>query len=37
MKGKTIVSLWLPERNDILITISDVVGREVVNQEFQLE
>jgi uncharacterized protein (TIGR02145 family) len=37
MEGKTTVSLWLPERNDILITISDVVGREVVNQEFQLE
>lgn len=37
MKGKTTVSLWLPERNNILITISDVIGREVVNQEFQLE
>jgi len=37
MKGKTTVSLWLPERNYILITISDVVGREVVNKEFQLE
>jgi uncharacterized protein (TIGR02145 family) len=37
MEGKTTVSLWLPERNDILISISDVVGREVVNQEFQLE
>ncbi len=37
MEGKTTVSLSLPERNKILITISDVVGREVVNQEFQLE
>lgn len=37
MKGKTIVRLWLPERNDILITISDIIGKEVVNQEFQLE
>ncbi len=37
MKGQTIVSLWLPERNDILITISDVIGREMVNQEFHLE
>ncbi len=37
MKGKTTVSLWLPERNNILITISDVIGREVANQEFQLE
>jgi len=37
MKGNTTVSLWLPERNDILITISDVVGREIVNQVFHLE
>ncbi len=37
IEGKTIVSLWLPDRNDILITISDVIGRVVVNQEFQLE
>ncbi|MDZ7743913.1 MAG: hypothetical protein U5Q03_19810 [Bacteroidota bacterium] len=37
MKGKTTVSLWLPERNDILITISDVMGRKVVKQDFQLE
>ncbi|MCF8236494.1 MAG: T9SS type A sorting domain-containing protein [Bacteroidales bacterium] len=37
MKGQTTVSLWLPERNNILITISDAIGREVVNQEFQLE
>lgn len=37
MKGKTTMSLWLPERNDILITISDVIGREMVNQEFHLE
>jgi len=37
MKDKTTVSLWLPERNEILITISDVVGREVVNQKFHLE
>ncbi len=36
MKGQTTLNLWLPERNDILITISDVIGREVVNQEFQL-
>jgi len=36
MKGKTIVSLWLPERNDIQVTISDVIGREVANQEFRL-
>jgi uncharacterized protein (TIGR02145 family) len=37
IEGKTIVSLWLPDRHDILITISDVIGREVVNQEFHLE
>lgn len=37
IEGKTIVCLRLPDRNDILITISDVIGREVVNQEFQLE
>ncbi|MBN1339301.1 MAG: hypothetical protein JXA03_08260, partial [Bacteroidales bacterium] len=37
MKGKTTVSLWLPERNDILITICDVIGREMVNKEFHLE
>ncbi|MBW6492691.1 MAG: hypothetical protein K0B15_16020 [Lentimicrobium sp.] len=36
MKGQTTVSLYLPERNDILITISDVIGRELANQEFQL-
>ncbi|MBL7906682.1 MAG: hypothetical protein JNL22_16800 [Bacteroidales bacterium] len=37
MEGRTTVSLWLPERNDILITISDVVGKELLNQEFKLE
>ncbi|MFO8054775.1 MAG: FISUMP domain-containing protein [Bacteroidales bacterium] len=37
MKGKTTVILWLPERNDILITISDVVGRKMVNKKFHLE
>ncbi len=37
MKGQTTVNLRLPERNDILITISDVIGRELANQEFQLE
>lgn len=37
MKGQATVSLWLPEKNDIMITISDVSGRELANQEFQLE
>ena len=37
MEGKTTVSLCLPERNDILITISDVVGRKTVNKKFHLE
>lgn len=37
MKGKTTVSLYLPEKENILITISDVIGREMVNQKFHLE
>jgi uncharacterized protein (TIGR02145 family) len=37
MDGKTIVSLWTPIKNDILITISDAVGRELINQRFKLE
>ncbi len=37
MIGKTTVSLWLPERNNILFMINDVVGREVASQHFQLE
>jgi uncharacterized protein (TIGR02145 family) len=37
IEGKTIVSLWLPERNNVLITICNVIGSVVINQEFQLE
>lgn len=37
IEDQTTVRLWLPERNDLLITISNVIGREVVNQAFQLE
>lgn len=37
MKGKTTVSLYMPEKENILITVSDVAGREMVNQEFHLE
>ncbi len=37
MKDKTTVSLYLPEKENILITVSDVIGREIINQVFQLE
>jgi uncharacterized protein (TIGR02145 family) len=37
MKGKTTVSLYLPEKENILITVSDFIGRELANKEIQLE
>lgn len=37
MKGKTKVSLYLPEKENILITVSDIIGREMVSKEFHLD
>jgi uncharacterized protein (TIGR02145 family) len=37
MKGKTTVSLYLPEKENILIIVSDVIGRKMVNEKFYLE
>lgn len=37
MKGKTLICLYLPEKEEILITVSDVTGREMVNKAFLLE
>ncbi|MFO8129152.1 MAG: FISUMP domain-containing protein [Bacteroidales bacterium] len=37
MKDKTTVSLYLPEKENILIIVSDVIGREMVNKKFHLE
>ncbi len=36
MKGKTTICLRLLESENVVITVSDVMGREVVNQEFKL-
>ncbi len=37
MQGKTTIGLRLPESENILVTVSDIMGRVVVNQEFKLE
>jgi uncharacterized protein (TIGR02145 family) len=37
IKGKTTIELFLNEREKVVVTVSDVLGREVANQEFQLE
>jgi uncharacterized protein (TIGR02145 family) len=37
MEDKTEVILYLPKREDILITISDIFGRELINKENHLE
>jgi len=37
MEGKTQARIYLPEREDILIIISDVIGRKLINEKFQLE
>ena len=37
MKGKTTICLRLPLNENVVVTVSDMMGREVVNQEFQLE
>jgi len=37
MEGKTKVILYLPEKEDILITISDIIGRGLINKEYHLE
>ena len=35
--GKTTIELFLNEREEVVVTVSDVLGREVANQEFPLE
>ena len=37
MKGKTSIGLYLPERENILITVSDIMGRELINVEYKLD
>ncbi len=37
IEGKTKTSIYLLERENILITISDLIGRELIKKEFQLE
>jgi uncharacterized protein (TIGR02145 family) len=37
IKGKTMVSINLHKRGNVQITISDVVGRELINNEYNLE
>lgn len=35
MNGKTTIRIYLSERKDILITVSDIVGRELINKNYQ--
>jgi len=37
MKEKTKVKIYLPEREDVLIVITDIIGRELITREYQLE
>jgi uncharacterized protein (TIGR02145 family) len=37
MKGQTTVSLYLPEKQNVLITISDIVGRNIFSREYPLD
>jgi len=37
MKGKTTVSLYLPENEDVSITISDIMGRELIHRKYHLD
>jgi uncharacterized protein (TIGR02145 family) len=37
IEGKTTIELLLNENEKVVVTVSDVVGREVANPEFQLE
>jgi hypothetical protein len=37
MKGQTTVNLYLPKRENVLITISDMVGRDKYKQEYLLD
>lgn len=37
MEGKTTIGIRLSESRNILVEVCDVIGREVVSQEFQLE
>jgi uncharacterized protein (TIGR02145 family) len=36
MQGKTTVNLYLPENDDVLISVSDIMGRELIRQELRL-
>lgn len=37
MEGKTIISLYLPEKNDIRIMVNNVMGRQLIYKEYRLE
>jgi len=37
IEGKTNVSLYLPESAHVLFTVSDIMGRELIHQEYRLE
>jgi uncharacterized protein (TIGR02145 family) len=37
MQGQTTVTLYLPERENVLITISNIVGRDLFKQEYLLD
>ncbi|MBW6492907.1 MAG: fibrobacter succinogenes major paralogous domain-containing protein [Lentimicrobium sp.] len=37
MEGQTTVNLYLPERENVLIIISDIVGRDIFKQEYMLD
>lgn len=37
MEEKTEIRLYLPEKDLLLITINDIIGRELINKEYQLE
>jgi uncharacterized protein (TIGR02145 family) len=36
MQGKTTISLYLPENEKVLITISDIIGRKLIHTEYPL-
>ena len=37
IKGNTTISFRMPESEGVLVTVSDIMGRELINQEFYLE
>ncbi|NQU50939.1 MAG: hypothetical protein HQ522_00195 [Bacteroidetes bacterium] len=37
IENKTTIGLYLPEKKGVLVIISDVIGRELLNKEFQLK